>query len=172
VVAVSYPKTFSIDANADARARERDGGPSRVGAAYGSPYGFGARSYFWDPFYYGSWGYNPYNSYRGISLMGFGNGYGFNSSGYPYYGGYNPYGGGYGGWGGRYVTVQVERTSPQERGRVVNGRGYRRPGGSGGTASPAGSYSGGSGSATSGGSSGGSSGGGRTAKPRRRGGRF
>jgi hypothetical protein len=184
VVAVSYPETFSIGADADAWAlsnselrASRAGGTS----AYGTRYGFGARSFYWDPFYYGSWGYNPYNSYRGIRLMEFGNGYGFNTGGYPYYGGYNPYGGGYGGWGGRYVTVQVERTSSTESARVVNGRGYRRAGGSGSTASSTGSYGGGGSGASSGGlssgggsvgSSGGSSGSRRTAKPRRSGGRF
>ena len=178
VVAVSYPETFSIGADANARAlsagelrASRAGGTS----AYGTRYGFGARSFYWDPFYYGSWGNNPYSPYRGIRLMGFDR-YGFNGGGYPYYGGYNPYGGGYGGWGGRYVTVQVEWTASTERARVVNGRGYRRAGGSGSTASSTGSYGGGGSTASSGGSSagssGGSSGGGRTAKPRRRGGGF
>ena len=181
VVAVSYPETFSIGADQDAWASNnselrasRAGGPS----VYGTRYGFGARSFYWDPFYYGSWDYNPYNSYRGVHLMGFGNGYGFNTGGYPYSGGYNPYRGGYGGWGGRYVTVEVDRTTATERARVVNGRGYRRVGGSGSTASSTGSYGrgassgGSSGTGSSVGSSGSSSGSRRTAKPRRSGGRF
>jgi hypothetical protein len=160
VVAVSYPETFSIDANAEARTRSD--GSRRYGdtSRYGGRYGFGARSFFWDPFYYGSYGYSPFNSFGGFGIR-YSNGYGYG----PGFG----YGSGYGYGGGYYTPVVVERVSPGERGRVVNGRGYSR--GSGGSATGSrGSFSGGSGSAArSSGSSRGSSGG-RTAKPRRRGG--
>jgi len=171
VVAVSYPETFAIDANADAGARPDAAVRGDRTSAYRSPYGFGARSFFWDPFYYGSWGYSNY--------YGYGNRYGSNfgvNYRSPYGGGY-----GYGGYGigrGYYTPVVVERAAPQESGRVVNGRGYRQPGGSGTSTA---TYGGGGSSASSGGSSGGgstasssggSSGSRRTAKPRRSGGRF
>jgi uncharacterized membrane protein YgcG len=154
VVAVSYPETFSIDANADARTRGRGSlRGTRVGDGYtygNSPrYAFGARSYFWDPFYYGSFGYSPF----GVGF--YGNSYG-NSYGYGY---------GYGYGGGYYTPVVVDRIQP-DRGTVVNGQGYRRSGGasSGGARTSGGSSSAGPSRGSSGGSS--SSGGGRTAKPR------
>lgn len=170
VVAVTYPETFSIDANADARTRGRgELRGARVGDAYG--YGmrgfFGARSFFWDPFYYGSFGYGSFGYAPGrfSSFYGSPFGYGFGSgfgSGYGY-----GYGGGY------YTPVVVERIPSPDRGRVVNGRGYRRSGGSS-SAGARGSNGGGasagpsrgSSGASSAGSSRGSSGGGRTAKPR------
>ena len=156
VVAVSYPETFSIDANADARTRGRGGlRGTRVGDGYtygNSPrYAFGARSYFWDPFYYGSFGYSPFSAFGG----GFyGNRYGYS------------YGSGYGYGGGYYTPVVVDRIQP-DRGTVVNGRGYRRTGSStssGGARTSGGSSSAGPSRGSSGGSS--SGGGGRTAKPR------
>ena len=158
VVAVSYPHTFSIDANADARTRSPgDLRGTRVGDGYtygNSPrYAFGARSYFWDPFYYGSFGYSPYFGY---SSGFYGNRYGYG------------YGSGYGYGGGYYTPVVVNRIQP-DRGTVVNGRGYRQSGstGSGGARSSGGSSSVGPSRGSSGGSSSGSSrGGGRTAKPR------
>ena len=160
VVAVTYPETFSIDENADARARGAGGlRGSRAGygygygalGRYGGRYGFGARSFFWDPF---SYGYSPFYS--------------------PYSYGYGSYGYGYGGY--YPTTVVVDRVPSPDRGRVVNGRGYTR--GSSGSAGPRVRGGGGSRAAPSRGSSGGgggsvgrssgSSGGGRTA--RRRGG--
>ena len=172
VVAVSYPETFAIDANADASARPPRGDGAVRTSAYSSSYGFGARSFFWDPFYYGSRGYS--NAYGYGNGNRYGSNYGVNYRS-PYGGGY-----GYGGYGigrGYYTPVVVERAAPVESGRVVNGRGYRRPGGSG-TSTAGGSYggsaasSGGSSGGGSAASSGGSSGTRRTAKPRRSGGRF
>ena len=156
VVAVTYPETFSIDANAEARTRGAGAlRGTRVGDGYGmhgGRYGFGARSFFWDPFYYAPYGYSPFSSFYG----------GFSG---------NRYGYGYGYGGGYYTPVVVDRIPSGDRGRVINGQGYRRSGGSrsvgsgrssGGGASAARGSSGGS----SAGSSSASSGGGRTAKPR------
>ena len=156
VVAVTYPETFSIDANAEARTR--DAGAlrgTRVGDGYGmrgGRYGFGARSFFWDPFYYGSYGYSPFSSFYG----------GFSGGRYGY---------GYGYGGGYYTPVVVDRISSGDRGRVVNGQGYRRGGGSrsvdsGGSNGDGARAARGSTGGGSAGSSRGSSGGGRTAKPR------
>ena len=152
VVAVTYPETFAIDANAEARTR--DAGAlrgTRVGDGYGmrgGRYGFGARSFFWDPFYHGSYGYSPLNSFYG-----------------RFSGGRYGYGGGY------YTPVVVDRISSGDRGRVVNGQGYRRSGrsrsvGSGGSNGDGSRAARGSSGGDSAGTSRGSSGGGRTAKPR------
>jgi hypothetical protein len=156
VVAVSYPETFSIDADAQMQQRPMSTGRRagvfgdgyglgiRRGLRYGG-YGYGAGSFFFDPFYYG---YTPYRSSYG---------YGYGNYGYPY-----------GGYQYTPTTVIVTTRAPANtpRGRVVNGRGYTRSGGNGSarTGSQPRSTQG---SASSGGSrsSGGSSGT-RTAKPR------
>ena len=154
VVAVSHPETFQIDAGADARTREGRLRGTRVGDGYtygNSPrYAFGARSFFWDPFYYGSYGYSPFNSFGG-GLYG------------------NRYGYGYGYGGGYYTPVTINRVQA-DRGSVVNGRGYRRTGGSSTSSGGARTTGGSSSAGPSRGSSSGSSGTGRTAT-RRSGGR-
>jgi hypothetical protein len=145
VVAVSYPETFAIDDEAGGSMRGR---PVRgvgtmdntygagVRRGYAGRYGYGSRSFFWDPFYYG---YSPYNSSYGYGYgSGYGSGYGY---GYPsagYY--YTPV----------IITERPTGGSSSAGGRVVNGRGYTQGSGSGGarrtgdsSAAPSGSSGGG-----------------------------
>jgi hypothetical protein len=165
VVAVSYPEIFTVNGGSEMQERPMARGARAgvFGDAYGlgirtGGRGYGVRSAFWDPFYYG---YSPYRS-----SMGYGYG---NSSGYGYGNGYGSYGMPYGGYYYRPITVVVEPRTPEDRARVVNGRGYSRPGGgsssgagssprSGASSSPPRSSGGSTGAASSGGSS--------TAKPR------
>ncbi len=161
VVAVTYPETFRINAN-DGVQRDRTmrGNRGVDGYANRGRYGFGARSYFWDPFYYG---YSPYGSY----------GYNAYSGLYGGYGGYGGYG-----YGGYYPTTVIVDRVPSESSllrRVVNGRGYTQGGSSGSVGQR--STGGGASAASSGGSSAGSSSSGssrsgRTAKRRGGGGSF
>jgi hypothetical protein len=154
VVAVSYPDRFVVSPEGSASEAEL------VAQAGGYPAGYrrGYGSYLFDPFRdplgfrYGGL-YSRYGSY----------GYGF---------------GGYGGyWGYVPATIIVQPATPMEpeqRGRMVPGRGYTRDGSSsggsssGGARPPAASSGGGSsdGGSSSGGASGGSSSTGRTARPR------
>jgi hypothetical protein len=155
VVAISYPRYFSVGADAQVAQNERIDDRALIDPGYGLGYG-GRRGVFWNPFY-----------------RGYGNYYG------DYYGNY--YGGGYGrglyGYPGIYspTIVVIEERDPEPQGRVVNGRGYTRPGrssnpssgssgSSGGSSSSTGSSSGSSGEGS--GSSGGGSSTGRTARPR------
>jgi hypothetical protein len=148
IVAMSYPETFRV--NDGSKIQERPMARITKAGVVGDTHGlgirtrgYGVRSSFWDPLYYG---YSPYRS-----SMGYGYGYGYRM----------PYGGYY----YRPITVVVERIRPTrtqgDRARVVNGRGYSRPGGSGATTRP---RSGASSSPPS--SSGGSAEKPRTAKPR------
>jgi hypothetical protein len=128
MVAVSNPGFFSVDQGGQAEAAPMGAGAGGVipmrSAWTRYPGGRYYDAFFFDPFYYGY------------------------SSRYSY--GYSPwgYGGGYGWYGGYVQTpVIVQRQTPQSGGRVVNGRGYSRSGGS------SGSYSGSSGSRSSGSSS-------------------
>lgn len=151
VIAVSYPRTFSIDQDGQADALALDESQRR---------GFAYPRYF-DPYYLSpfGYGYSPF----GYGLSAFGYGYGYGYSPYGYYQGYRP------------ITVVVDRRPRASHGWVVNGRGYRSGGSSAGRASAGGgSYrvgatsSGGfRGSAKPrGGSSSSSRGTARTAKPR------
>jgi uncharacterized membrane protein YgcG len=155
VVAISYPRYFSVGANAQVAQNDRRAlDPDVVEPGL---YGYGGRGVFWNPFYRG------YGSY-------YGNYYG------DYYGGYGARG--YYGYPGIYqpTVIVVEQRDPEPQGRLVNGRGYTRPGRSSNPGSGSSSSSGGSSSSSSSGgegSSSGSSGGGsgttstgRTAQPR------
>ena len=143
VVAVSFPMHFAIDEGRSGAVRSgavRQIAGGGIGIRRG--YGFGGRSFFWDPFYYGySSYYSPYSYGRGFY-------------GSPYGGYYSP------------TTVVVDRRDTG--GRVYNGRGYRQGGSTGSASSGPSRVSGSGGSASSGGSSSGS-GGSRSAKPRRSG---
>jgi hypothetical protein len=154
VVAVSYPRYFSLGDGAEGTEAERRSEEARAPSAVGGYPGM-ARGRFWDPFYgYGRYGYyDPF-------YMGYGPG-----SRYGYGSGYTGYGYGYGG-GFRPTVIVVEPRVGSQGGRVVNGRGYTRSRPTPSTSpSPAPSSSGSAGSSGSGsGSSGGSTG--RTAKPR------
>ena len=181
IVAVSYPEHFSIDAAAAEARAIRGGGGGGVGPAWGmgdpscrSGYMGMGRSLAWNPFFYG---YGASSCFRANyrSAYGYG-GYGYNSRyapGYGYAGGY--YGGAGYGYGGYYpTTVVIDRSSPAQTGRAVNGRGYTRgSSGSSGSAGPAragggSSRTGASGAAPSRGASQPASSGttGRKAKPR------
>jgi hypothetical protein len=171
VVALSYPKRFTIDANQREIAL-RPGEP-REGESFGRRRGYGFDPMFdptWDPYYYGRRYYSPY----GYSPYGYGYGYG---AGYGWYPGQRPV---------VIVVTDPKPSQPREEGRAVNGRGYTRSrpatnptpdrsgsgsgSGSSGGSSSAGSSEGSSsgGSSSGGSSSGGSSSGstGRTAKVR------
>lgn len=119
-VAMSYPDRFAVHAGVPETAT-RD----RTQTAM-MPYGYPGRTSrwsFWDPFYSGygyGFGYSPYGF--GYSPYGFG-GYGMYS-----YGGYSGY--------YRPTTIIVD-SNPDgyTHGRVVNGRGYSRGGGTAGSSS-------------------------------------
>jgi hypothetical protein len=160
MVAVTYPERFVL--SPEGAASEAD----RTEVAAGYPAGFrpSYRSYLWNPFFGPSYryGYSPY------SRFGYYDGFG-GFGGYGGYWGYVP--------GNIIVLPAAPAAAPQERGRVVPGRGYARDtgsndgGGGSGTARPASSSGGGGddrGSNNGGGgsSSGGGGGGGRTASPR------
>lgn len=103
VIAVSYPSRFAVDHESE-RA-DRDYGPAHgsFGRGYYRPYYPYYGSLFFSPFY---------------SRYGFGYGYrGFGYGGYGY--------GGYG-YGGYYVPVVIQGDPPDDRGRVINRRGYSR----------------------------------------------
>lgn len=144
-IAVSFPERFSVGRQDPQRVADDRYGYGRWGTwGMWNPY-------YYDPFYYDPF-YFRYNRYYG-------------SGGYGYYGtrfySYRP------------TVVIVEPTEPQPRGRVVNGRGYTRPGAGTGTAtrrpsvirpsSPSSSRVSGSGGYSSGSSSSGSKG---KAKPK------
>jgi hypothetical protein len=154
MVAVSYPKTFTVQRDGDIdQLDERDR------SAYGG--GYGRRVYLgssiWSrPFYYSPFGY----------------GYGYGPYGY---GGFYPYGGYY----QPGIVIVTPRADPAPNARVVRGRGYTRGTGAtdsgsdarrssppaGGSRQPsAGGSSSGGGSSAPG--SGGGSSEGRTARPR------
>lgn len=155
MVAVSYPRTFALDARGGAERLEADRRPGdRAGyRGYYDP--------FWNSFYYGGFGYSPFG--YGFGRYGYGYGYSPFGFGSPYYGGYY-------GYGYRPVVIVPDRRSREGHGRVVRGRGYSRGGtsGSDGGRSYAGPSrsSGGSVGGSSGGRSGGSRSSGRTAKRR------
>jgi hypothetical protein len=162
MVALSYPKVFAINRNGAMPDRREPVGPGESVATTGRTI----------PVYIDPWGWSPYG-------YGYGSGYGYGRYS-PYGYGYSPYGYGYGGYygsGGPIIVVRPpsDDNSGSGHGRVVNGRGYTRSGGSGGSASPAfsgdggssrGTSSSGGGSSAGGSSAGSSGGGGRTAKPR------
>lgn len=159
-VAVSFPEKFAVGSGAPEEIRAERAARTAYGVGM-SPYGFGMRWSFWNPYYYDPFYYSPY-------------GYGYS----PYYYNYGWYSGYY-----RPINVIVQPRPPEavQHGRVVNGRGYSRGGtgsGSGGSASPgtraAPSGRSGSGSVSTSGTSRGSSSAstGRTAKRRGGGGLF
>lgn len=166
MVAVSYPRTFALNARGGAERAESRGAMASSRRGYADP--------FWDSFYYGGFGYAPWG-------FGFRGRYGYGYSPYGY--GYSPYGysGGFGSWGYGYrptVIVVDRRNDDGSRGRVVRGRGYTRgssgSSGSSGSARPSAGPSRSSGG-TAGVSSGGSSGSSRPStgrKAKRRGGGF
>ena len=111
VVALSYPRRFTIDVNR--REIELRPGEPRVGGSTGvSGY---------DPMYGGSW--DPY--FRSRYGRGYYSPYGYSQYGYGY-----GYGNGYGWYpGGRPVIIVVTDPTPAEpkvEGRAVKGRGYTR----------------------------------------------
>ncbi len=134
LVAVSNPRVFQLAADGDAERMAPDGGSVRTAYAPGAYYG--------DPFYSRRYRYSPY-------AYGYGFGYGalgYGSGGYGY-GGY-----GYGGYGYRPTIIVVEpRQNDQNHGRVIKGRGYRRPSSGASTGGVAGGSS--AGRSSSGGSS-------------------
>jgi hypothetical protein len=146
VVAVSYPRDFTVADDVDAPEAER-----REAAAPPAPSLAGVRrTRFWDPFY----GFGYYSYYDRLEYGGYSYGYG----GFGYPGRFRP-------------SVIVVQPRQETQGRVVNGRGYTRnrpstpsspapaPSSSSGS-SGSGDSSAGSGSGSSGGSTG------RTAQPR------
>ena len=160
LVALSYPKAFSIKPSAADVGSLSSGGPAAWRGGSGFPLGFPLGDDLQDCGLYGNsfslYGWDPCSPY----------GYALYNPRYRY----APYGyllgGGYG--GGWYLASDrtvVRTRSDGAHGQVVNGRGYSEGSGSSGSAS---SGSGGnSGSSSGGGTSGGSSsGGGRTAQPR------
>ena len=166
VVALSYPRRFTIDVNQREIAM-RPGEP-RVGGSDVRSGGFGYDPMYdgWDPYYRSRYGRGYYSPY-GYSQYGYGYGYGNGYGWYP---------------GGRPVIIVVTDPTPGEPkvgGKAVKGRGYtrnrpeagdpapdRRSGsGSSGSSSGTGAGSGSSSGSSSGGSSSGQSTG-RTAKVR------
>ena len=164
MVALSYPKTFALNAatgDQERRARAATNGGRQVAQVAGpvawlmnSPYGYGALG--WNPYRYGAYGYNAYG-YNQYGYNGF-----FGSGFYP---------------GGNPVVIVVREPQPAtERARAINGRGYTRggdgissPGATPRASASSGGYSSGSSSSGSSAGSSGSSGGeggGRTAKAR------
>lgn len=156
VVAVSNPDVFTMAADGAPRPVEQDRA-YRDGRFRGR---LGLDLY--DPFYFNRLRYSPYYGY-GYSPFG--------------YGGWGYYGNGSYGYGYRPTVIVVDRKEDRgSGGRVIAGRGYRRPGsgGSGGDARrpsvnrPSGGSGASSASPSSGPSRSGSSG--RKAKPRPKGG--
>lgn len=159
MLALEYPKLFSLDAGPFARlgssadsTRIADSYPRdvRVSNVYTDRYGYGRNAGYG----YSGYGYSPY----GYSP------YGYSPYGYSPYG-YSPYGYGY---GGRAPYIIVTKGGPATpRGRAVNGEGYTRGDQSNGSGRT--SVSRPRSSSGSSGSSGGTrptGSGGRTAKPR------
>ena len=106
VVAKSYPETFQVNPEGAANQRAPEDDPR----AYR-----GAR--------------RPIALGLGFRLRTLGYGYGYVPAPAFYYG----YGYGYPGyWGYRPGTVIIERRAPEPQGRIIRGRGYVRPGSSGG----------------------------------------
>lgn len=176
LVALSHPEAFRVRAQpADDRLVASSGRwPGGMGAFGTGPMGMGP-AMMGDPWTWDRLGF-------GLSPFGLGGLYGSRLYGNGFFGGM-PWGNG---WYVGQTPVLIETPSQAVRARVVNGAGYTRGTGSGGSAnprqsggagersifaSPRGSSSGGGGSVggSSSGSSGGSSGGGstgRTARPR------
>ena len=191
MVALSNPKAFVVSANGNRRAIDRTNPVATSNLQNGRA--FPLNSYGYLPIDYGLYGAYGMNSY----LYGMGLGRNYGSYGYnSWYGnGFgNPYSFGFGGYSPQVVIVNRGDYEAPPKGRAVNGSGYTRGNGGGGTSardayptydrsaaprasapssSSGGGYSGGasssssssgSGSSSSGGSS--SGGGDRTAKPR------
>jgi hypothetical protein len=149
VVAVSYPRYFDVGADAQVSQNDLRELDPYAGSTLGRGWGYGRRGMFWNPMYRG------YGSYYG-DYFGYGGYYGGGLYGYP--GIYRP----------TIVVVEPRDTEPAPRGRLVNGRGYTRPGSRPSSSEGGASRSSGGSSSeppSSGGSSSGSSTG-RTARPR------
>jgi len=156
MLALTYPKVFSLDAGAlDQQSNadfSRNAGVYRGVDVYADRYGYGRNGV--SPFgwgMYSGYGYSPYGS----------SGYGYSPFGYSPYG-YSPYGYGYGGRSPYIIVTRGGAAAP--RGRAINGHGYTRGDESNGSGRTSVSRP-----RSSSGSSGGgrpASSGGRTAKPR------
>lgn len=112
VVALAHPDVFNVNAGARMVGyRPDEPTPAEVADVRDDRYGRSVYGRFYDP-YYGLSYYDPYayGGYYGYSPFGWGGRYGWRSS------------------GPSVIVVEPRDTEPQERGRLVRGRGYTRGG--------------------------------------------